>query len=1734
MTSSHGLVPDPAPAFRAPPEAAAGGVVYKEAFGADGPELLRHEKSILQRLAAIEGVPRLAAGAHPGNVLALEQCAGTPLVQLLRTDPVALDSLPLLAERLATLLAAVHRAGVVHGHISPATIVLSTPQGQPVLIDFELAVFADQHPGFAPPSEIVGTLAYLAPEQTGRTGRAVDQRADLYALGATLYELATGGPPFQAEDPLELIHDQLVREPIAPVERDPRLPRGLSDIILRLLAKEPDRRYQSAEGLAHDLARLRARLAGGDRSAFPLGDRDFAVRLAPPSRLVGRKDEIAALQQALENALRGGSRGVLVSGPPGVGKSALINELRPMVAARRGWFLFGKFDAQRQDLASDGMFQALRALGRMLLAEPEAEMQAIRARIVGALGATGCGLVATVPELALLLGAAPGAEGIDPLIETDRLVEVTLDLLRVVASPERPLVIVVDDVQWAAPLPIGVINAVLTDTSLRGVLLVCAYRPGEPGALHLLAPMLARWSLLDPPPLALALHNLPPGDLAALLAEMLRLPQIDAARLGQAVSAQTGGNPFDTVQLLDGLRRDGTLVLGADGWSWDSRAIRGHLGQGSVAGLMAARIGALPLEARDLLQAVACLGGEVELELLQAACGVPLAELEQRLGPALEEGLLLQQRDGQRRVHFRHDRVQQACLGGLPPAERRQLHLALARRLAASPGWAAAAAHQYLPALDAIDDPGERLRVAELLRSGASRVRAFNPATAERFLSGALTLLARAGTPDEALLPLDVERHLALYQLGQLEEAETLYRTIESLCADPLLLAGPACVQISSLTNRGRPGEAIALGQVLLRRLGMPLLETGALVAQLERGPELFSHWQDTSAETADLQRAEAGHPHALAAGRLINRMMAPSFFCDPLVLVGLVLASQHLWVTHGPAAELAGPLSHAPFVSIGVWQDYPAGHAIGRRVLRICEARGYEPGASQSRFLFALGSSPWCEPLERSAAEAQRAHDGLMQGGDLQNACFAHYALLYALMDCAPTLEQFAAETDAALALSARTGNDHAALSYLPHRQLARMLRGETAGFGAFDDASFDEAAHLAGLGANPMAAANFTVSRAMAAALAGDSDALIRNAAAALSLKGAVGGTYLTVAMHLLQALALAQQLRGTTLEARSACLAELDACHGWLAARAQDMPGNYLYLVRWIDAERAWALGDFPAAAAAFDDAGRQADPKVRPWHKGLIAERAGLFLIEHGLHHSGEKYLAKAKKRYARWGASAKVRQLEQAHACLRQAAMPARGAEAAVQKRAPGYGIDMLALLRALQALSSETHLDSLKTRVVELLVSMTGATSVLLALWNAEQKQWSLSAGSGSQDRPLQIDVAAARGLLPLSAFRYAERTLEPLLVEDATRDERFGRDPYIAALERCSLLLVPILGQGAPRAMLLLENRLSRGAFSADRLDPIMLIAGQLAVSLENAQLYEELEQRVVQRTSELQAAQAELLGTARRAGMAEIASNVLHNVGNILNSVNVSTNLIGSKVRGSRAHGLSLAVALMEDNAADLGRFLTVDEKGKRLPGYLSTLAKTLEAERADMLEELGHLSRSIDHIKDVVATQQSYAGTSSLYQPARICDLVEDALRINGDALTRQVTVVKEFEPVPEALLDRTRVMQILVNLISNARHAMHAAGASALLTLQVQASGGLLRICVRDEGEGVPTENLTRIFAHGFTTRKGGHGFGLHSCALAAQQMGGTLTAASEGTGRGATFTLELPIEFTGAA
>jgi diguanylate cyclase (GGDEF)-like protein len=1452
----------------------AGAVIRKEPLGPGAAHRLRHELAMLERLAGVDGIPQLAPDTGPDSrhpdAITLVDAAGVALAAAIAAAPLQPAELVSLVLDLSRVVAGMHRRGVMHKDINPANIVVSGSPRRPSLIDFDLATtFAEERPGFTHQNKIVGTLAYLAPEQTGRTGRPVDQRADLYGLGATLYELATGQPPFGTGDPLRLTHDHLARVPVPPAEVNPALPVALSDIILRLLEKEPDRRYQSAEGLAHDLARV-AEPGRAGSAGFPLGERDFPLRLSPPSRLVGRDHEIGVLQTAFAAAVAGRGRGVLVSGVPGVGKTALVDELRSAAAARGGWFVTGKFDQYRPDLESDAVRQGFRALGRLLLAEPEDELAGFRTHLLHRLGRNAGLAAAVVPEFALLLGVAPDTSTGDPQTARARLQQVGLDLLHAIATPRRPVVMVVDDLQWAGPSALGFVDAALSDGELHGLLLVGAFREAEVDAGHPLTPMLRRWEQLDAAPERIRLRNLPPAELGTLLAEMLRLPAAEAARLAAAIGDRTDGNPYDTVEMVNALRRDGALVPGPDGWTWDAGTLRRHIGHGDVADLLATRMRALPAPTQALLEIVACLGTESQLDLVQAASSLPGPVVEERLLPALEDGLLVMEQAGHDAVRFRHDRVQQAAYGRLSPPQRRDLHLAIARRLAARPALALMAAEQYLSAVDGIGDLRERAAVAVLFRAAATRARLLTPAMSARFLTEALALLSptEAPTDNPLVAVLETELHAVLYSLGRLDAADEVYRSIGRRRLGPLDRADAACVQISSLTIRERSVEAVAVGLEVLRQLGVAVPTPQQVGAEIERGLEALHRWAAEGSEADDLRRPEITDPRVIAVGTVISRMMPPAFFSDQQIMAWLTVESGRTWAEHGPAAALVGPLSHATHVTIPLSGDYRTGERVMRRVLAVAEARGYEPEASRARFLYALAAAAWFEALESGVRQAHRACEGLIQGGDLQNACSTFHASLPQLLDCAPTLDALLAEVETALALATRTGNTHATAGELPYRQLVRALRGETDGLGSFADPSFDEAAYSDELAVNASTAAMYRATRALAAAIFGNSADLARHAAAGIALAPLIPALYSTVPAHLLQALALAERIRLGPPVAAAGALAELDACQGWLAARAADAPGNFRHLVRLVEAERAWALDDFRAAAAAFDAALREVTPRQRPWQQALITERAALFHLTYGLEHTGRALLGQAQRCYEAWGATAKVRELGRQYPFLAaQVSAPTSGQRPLDPQRSAIYStetIDLLAVLKASQALSSETNLDRLRGRVVEVLSAMTGATTVWVVLRKDGGEGWVLPAPAGAAgtgaETTISVEEAGAQGLLPLSAFRYAERTREPLLIEDATRDDRFARDPYVAGLTCCSLLVVPILIRGALHAVVLLENRLSRSAFTADRLDGVILIAGQLAVSFDNALVYASLERKVAQRTEALAESNARL----------------------------------------------------------------------------------------------------------------------------------------------------------------------------------------------------------------------------------------------------------------------------------
>src|SRR3954453_11379812 len=1202
-------------------------VIRKQPLGPDTDRRLRRETALLERIRGVDGVAQLVNRPRYPDSIVLADAGTTRLAD--RATPLAVDELLGLAVALTRAVAGVHARGVLHRDIAPDNIVLSA-DGRPTLVDFALAApEAELRPGFSRPAEIVGTLAYLAPEATGRTGWPVDQRADLYALGAVLYELATGAPPFGAGDPLEVSHDHLTRVPVPPAQVNPAVPAFLSEIVLHLLEKEPDRRYQTAEGLLFDLERLRedGSQAAGERRA---GAHDRPPRLLAPSRLVGREAEVAALHEAFDDALTGGCRAVFIGGSPGIGKTALVEQLRPVVAPHGGWYVAGKFDQYRRNSAASGVHQAFRALGRLLLAEPEDQLAATRERIVADLGPNAGLMAAVVPEFAALLEVPPDPG--DPLTAQVRGQRNGIQVLRAVAARERPVVLFLDDVQWAAHTPLAFLDMLLDEEPVEGLLVVCTYRGNEvaePDPLTALPRWLQRIGVRH-----LRLDGLALPGLTAMVADVLGVAPRTAAPLAEQLHPSTSGNPYVTMELLGALVREGVLAPTEDGWQWDRGAVHERLDRTEVDALLIARVADAPPGTRLVVETMSCLGDRVEVDVLGTATGRSPEDLEAALAPALADGVLLAESGAPATIRFGHDRIRDAVLGGIGPGSLRDLRLATARRLAASPDLFPTAAGQFLPLTRTPEvlDPGERQQAVEVLRRAAEEARsAADHAEMDALLEGALRLVGVEDTAER--VELHSGRLTALYSVSRLGEADAQYRAIEDLRPDVVHRAAAATVQVHTLTVRGRVTEAVELAVGLLRELGIAVPEAPDdqdVAQQL-----LHLHRWLESDPAHDLARPDIADPELLAAVELIRAVLPAAFFIPDLPLyTWLAQEAPRILLQHGPARSLQGPMGIA-VTSATVQRDeaYDVGYRAMRRVLALGEARGYEPEPSVVRSTYATAVLGWFEPVENVFPVARRAIAGLISGGEMAWAAYAHQPAVVGMLDSAATLDQYAAEVETALAFMRRTGNEHTAQWFDSYRGGPPVLTGEgpaDAG-GAVPWIPPDVAPD------NPAAVFFAHVTRAVLAAVFGDAPELAHHSAAAIPLLPVARGLYPSATARLVRGLACAEKARTADPVQRTALLAELDEMSDWLAARATDATANFPHLLRLLEAQRAWATGDFKAAATAFDAARGEVARQQRPWHRALITEHAARFALAHGLDQAGSDLLAEARLLYDAWGA-----------------------------------------------------------------------------------------------------------------------------------------------------------------------------------------------------------------------------------------------------------------------------------------------------------------------------------------------------------------------------------------------------------------------------------------------------------------------------------------------------------------
>jgi predicted ATPase/signal transduction histidine kinase/GAF domain-containing protein len=1405
---------------------------------------LEHEYALRAELEVAGAVRPMALTRHGEQMaLVLDDPGGMPLARLLGR-PWGVAEFLRIAVPLTGALRRVHEQGLVHKDINPANMLVDLASGAAWLTGFGLATrAAHERPEAALPEALAGTLAYMAPEQTGRVNRSTDARSDLYGLGATFYELLTGALPFTAADARAMIHSHIAQAPVPPSERAPGIPAQLSAIVSKLLAKTAEQRYQTAAGLEADLRRCQALYqAHGRIDPFPPGGEDIPDRLIIPETLYGREAEIDVLVTAFDRVAALGRTGVVfVSGESGAGKSSLVNELQKAVLSRHGLFASGKFDQYLREVPYATLAQAFQGLVRNLLGQSDAELGRWRQALGEALGANGQLIVNLVPELELVMGKQPLVADLSAQDAERRFQMIFRRFLGVFAGKDHPLALFLDDLQWLDTATLALLEHLATHPDVSGLLLVGAYRTGDVDPAHPLVRSIDLIRGSDAELREIALAPLSTDDVGRLVADALRCAPRAARPLARLLHERTSGNPFFAVQFLTSLVEEQLLVFdpGVQAWRWDIDRIRSKRYSDNVVDLVTEKLGRLSDAAQDALKDLACLGAAADVTTLELVHG----RTEAALGEAVESGHIARQDDA---YAFLHDRIQQAAYALIPEGRRAETHLRLGRALleGLSPDALSErvfdVASQFNRGSDALANGDEIIAVAKLnLQAGRkAKASAAYAAAAAYFAAGAAQLGEDAWDRQYELL----------FQL-RLERAECEFLRSNSDAAEPL---------IEDVIEHARSKSDLAAAYLLKVQLYMVKSEHARAAASALTCLESFGITiparptrDQVTAEFDDMRRALGGRPieclldlplmtdpEMLAAMHLLANTIDASSFTDfnlSCVLRGRMVTLSLRHGVSGAAGVACGFLANSLGPVFGRYRD---GYRFAKVACDLVEKYGFalqEAKVHQAMGIVALWTEPVGFALEfvRSACRTTTAAD------DFTAACYAHPQIVAAQLLGGAPLDTVWRESEAGLNFVRAVGFRAVAdLIFVQQRFVANM-QGRTANFSAFSDEQFNEEVFESRLTGGRLPG-RYWIIKLKARFLSGDyAEALDAAEKARVGFDLVVTLVEPSLDYFLFAALTVAALYDDGAEEARAEWRNLLEAHQAQLHEWAQINPSTFGDKYALVAAEIARIEGRDADAMGFYEQAIQSAREHGFVHQEALAYEVAARFYAARGLETIAEAYLRGARRCYVRWGAEGKVRQLEQLHPHLRAAPI-----QAPLGVGAPIGRLDAETVVKASQALSGEIELDQLVQTLMRITLEHAGAERGLLILQHGEVikvEALAVTGQGGIEVGVRQFDPAASD--LPLTMLQYVARTREEVVLDDALVPNPYRDDAYVQRTGVRSVLCLPIGNHANPVGALYLENRLTPYAFTSDRVSVLKMLASQAAISLQNARLYADLQ---------------------------------------------------------------------------------------------------------------------------------------------------------------------------------------------------------------------------------------------------------------------------------------------------
>ncbi|MEG4970352.1 AAA family ATPase [Microcoleus sp. B6-A1] len=1435
------------------------------------------------------------------QVMLLEDFGGESLKILLDGRPFGLPEFLHLAIQITDALGKVHQKNVIHKDINPSNIVLNPQTGKLKIIDFGLStILSQENPSLKSPNLLEGTLAYMSPEQTGRMNRSLDYRTDFYSLGVTFYELLTNQLPFESVDALELVHCHIAKQPTPPHENNPEIPLTVSEIVMKLMAKMAEDRYQSAWGINADLKTCLAQFRNGKFQAFSLGYQDIYPQLQLPQKLYGRESQIESLLSAFDRLASRQEKQVgaglannlsnptttqsqnrpvetqtelmLISGYSGIGKSALVQELYKIITQKSGYFIAGKFDQLQRDIPYQALVAAFQELVRQLLTETQAQLEQWQEKIRGALGSNGQIIIDVIPEVELIIGKQNPVPELPPTEARNRFNLAFQNFIQVFCQKEHPLVLFLDDLQWTDSATLQLIQLIMTDFTTQYLFVIGAYRDNEVSATH---PTMLTLSEMEKQGVVINHLSLSPLNLNQVnefIADTLKTECVPTQRLAELVWQKTQGNPFFIKEFFKSLYTEQLLTfdVNAGAWHWDLEQIITRNITDNVVEFMAEQIQTLSESAQKVLRLAACIGNQFDLPSLSIINETSQKETADELWNAIQAGFILPLGDDYKflKTHrdandlkinykFAHDRIQQAAYSLIPPDDKQAVHWKVGQLLLQNTPPQVLQqkifdiVNQLNFGIETIDVQLEKDKLAQLNLIAGKKAKAsaaWKPAW--NYLSIGINCLSADSwlRQYDLSLALYVETVEAAILSGHVEEMEKGADIVLQQATSLLDKVKVYEVKIQAYTAQNQPLEAIDTALSVLKLLGIRFPKKPTkLNIFLELVKTKLSLAGKRIEDLIDLPVMT--DPYKLAAMRILSGIVSAAHFSRPDLLPLMAFKQVNLSIKYGnTSVSSCAYATYGLILSGETVGDIETGYKFGRLAILLLDKFNTKDLTARTIFIVNYFVKHWKEHLRETLNPLQNAYSIALETGDLEYAAYSACVYCYHSY----VLGKELATVEAEMAMYSNTLSQLKQETSYYYNQLNRQvllnLMGQAEDKCRLIGESYDETKmlplHLEANAQNLCRSVYFY--KLFLCYLFQDYQQAIENAKSAEKYSDSAVGTI--PLYHFYNSLVYLAIYSDAPKSEQKLILQKVKANQKKIEKWAKFAPMTHLHKFYLVEAERYRVLGENARAIDYYDRAIALAKEHEYLNEEALANELAAKFYIAWGKEQVAQAYMTNAYYCYLRWGATAKMTDLKQQYPELLKRFTKAnlsdksRSILSDTSNSISGETLDLAALMKASGAIASEIELDKLLTTLMKILLESCGAQSGYLILESQGQLRVEAS-GEANSNQVIVLQSTPIETCLPLSIIHYVERTQEGLIETNVAREGRFTQDAYIKTQQPKSILCAPLLNQGQLIGIVYLENNLADGVFTPDRLEVIQLLSTQAAIALTNARLYTQVQ---------------------------------------------------------------------------------------------------------------------------------------------------------------------------------------------------------------------------------------------------------------------------------------------------